>query len=159
MTQRALYAGSFDPITLGHIDIIRRAMYLFDEVVVAVAQNTQKSCMFSIDQRVAMVQAACQGTQVIVETYGGLTVDYARESGITTLVRGLRSAADFEAEKPLAQMNAQIADGIETVFLASQPQHAAISSSLVRELITMRAYDRLDAFLPVSVIELIQSHA
>lgn len=159
MTRRALYAGSFDPITLGHVDIIRRALCLFDEVVVAVAHNTQKLSMFSIEKRIAMVQAACRGTTVVVETYDGLTVDYAQASNVTVLVRGLRSAADFEAEKPLAQMNARIAGGIETVFLASQPQHAAISSSLVRELIMLKAYDRLDAFLPVFVIEMLQADA
>lgn len=158
MTRRALYAGSFDPITLGHIDIIRRAVFLFDEVIVAVAHNTQKNTLFSVEQRLAMVQSACCGAGVVVETYDGLTADYAQQAGVTTLIRGLRSAADFDAERPLAQMNAEIADGLETAFLAARPVHAATSSTLVRELILMKAYDRLEAFLPISVIEMIEAH-
>jgi pantetheine-phosphate adenylyltransferase len=153
---RGLYAGSFDPITLGHMDIIQRAADFFDELIVGVACNTQKDALFSVEQRVAMIQAACHDlSNVSVKVLDGLTVDFALQHQVTALVRGLRSAADFEAEYPMAQMNQTLSDGLETVFLATQPRYAGISSSLVKELIRMQANDRLCYFLSPSVVEYI----
>lgn len=153
----ALYVGSFDPVTLGHLDIVQRACQLFDRVIVAVAHNAEKNALFSPSQRVALLQLALADyDSVHVTSFEGLTVDFANQHQINVLIRGLRSGADFEQEKPLAQMNHAVSfSAIETVFLATTPMHAAVSSSLVRELIRHRAFDRLAPFLPASVIEFI----
>ena len=136
MTVSAMYPGTFDPITLGHEDLVRRAAGLFDKVVVAIAANTgSKSPMFSVDERVDMARAALAGIDnVKVTRYDGLTVDFARERGLRVIIRGLRAVSDFEYEFQLANMNRHLTDEVETAFLTPTEKYTFISSSLVREV-------------------------
>jgi len=129
-----LFPGSFDPFTLGHADIVRRALLLFDEIVIAVGYNEQKQGWMSVEERVAAIKKLYAGEpRVTVESYTGLTVDFARECGATAIVRGIRTTADFEYEVQMADVNRQLT-GIETVLLPASPQLASLSSSVVREL-------------------------
>ena len=136
MTVSAMYPGTFDPITLGHEDLVRRAAVLFDHVVVAIAANTgSKTPMFSVDERVDMARAALEELpNVEVKRYGGLTVDFAKEHGLRVIVRGLRAVSDFEYEFQLANMNRHLTDDVETAFLTPTEKYTFISSSLVREV-------------------------
>ena len=131
-----MYPGTFDPITLGHEDLVRRAAVLFDRVVVAIAANTgSKSPMFSVDERVDMARAALIDIpNVEVRRYGGLTVDFAKENGLRVIVRGLRAVSDFEYEFQLANMNRRLTDEVETAFLTPTETYTFISSSLVKEV-------------------------
>lgn len=136
MTVSAMYPGTFDPITLGHEDLVRRAAVLFDKVIVAIAANTgSKQPMFSVDERVDMARAALEDIQnVEVRRYGGLTVDFARDNGLRVIIRGLRAVSDFEYEFQLANMNRHLTDEVETAFLTPTEKYTFISSSLVREV-------------------------
>lgn len=139
MTVSAMYPGTFDPITLGHEDLVRRASILFDKVVVAIAANPEsKAPMFSVDERVAMAAAALADVEnVEVTGYTGLTVDYARKHGLRVIVRGLRAVSDFEYEFQLANMNRHLTDEVETAFLTPTEKYTFISSSLVREVASL----------------------
>ena len=131
---KAVYPGTFDPVTLGHLDIVERAAGLFDEVIVAVAESEGKHPLFSLDERVAMAQFACQSyPNVTVEGFSGLLVNFCREKGAAVVVRSARSAADYEYEVPMALMNRKLS-GVETVFFAAAPALQHVSSSLVREV-------------------------
>ena len=135
----ALYPGSFDPITLGHLDVVRRALGVFDRVVVAVLANSAKAPRLPVATRVDVIAEAVRDAglpadRVAVVTFEGLTVDAARAHGATAIVRGLRSTADFEAELQLAQNNRRLAPDLDTVCFITAPEHASISSSLVREI-------------------------
>lgn len=133
--KRAIFPGSFDPITLGHVDIIRRSLPLFDELVIAIGINTNKKYMFSLEQRKAFISECFEGEPKIkVATYEGLTVDYCTKIGADFIVRGLRNPADFEFEKTITQVNRRLSE-IETVFLLTSSESAFISSSIVREVI------------------------
>ncbi len=136
MTVSAMYPGTFDPITLGHEDLVRRAADLFDRVVVAVANTPgSKETMFTTDERVAMAASALaeiDGVEVV--GYEGLTVDFAREHGLRVIIRGLRAVSDFEYEFQLANMNRHLTDEVETAFLTPTEKYTFISSSLVREV-------------------------
>ena len=148
MTQRSrvLFPGSFDPFTLGHADIVKRALQMFDEVVVGVGYNEQKSGWMPVEERVGKIRELyADEPRVKVESYTGLTVDFAKEQGISTIIRGIRSAADFDYETQMADVNRQLS-GIETVFLPASPQFASLSSSVVREL-SHFGHD-ISAFLP-----------
>ena len=136
MTVSAMYPGTFDPITLGHEDLVRRAAVLFDRVVVAIAANTgSKTPLFSVDERVDMARAALADIDnVEVTRYDGLTVDFAREHGLRVIIRGLRAVSDFEYEFQLANMNRHLTDEVETAFLTPTEKYTFISSSLVREV-------------------------
>lgn len=136
MTVSAMYPGAFDPITLGHEDLVRRATVLFDKVVVAIADNPgSKDPMFTTEERVALASAVLAGIdRVEVVGYKGLTVDYARENGLQVIIRGLRAVSDFEYEFQLANMNRHLNDEIETAFLTPTEKYTFISSSLVREV-------------------------
>ena len=135
MSRIALFPGSFDPITLGHVDIIERAVPLFDEIKIAVGTNSAKNYLFSLEQRVQWIeQTFAHEPKISVITYEGLTVDFAREQGVQFLLRGLRNPADFEFEKAIAHTNRNIGD-IETVFLLTSVETSFISSSIVREII------------------------
>lgn len=132
--RRAVCPGSFDPVTRGHLDIVERAAHLFDEVVVAVGTNVGKNALFSPGERVQMLTEACAGWPgVSVTLFGGLLVDFCRARGIDAVVKGLRSAADFDYELRMAQMNFHLT-GVDTVFLPTAPQWSFVSSSLVREV-------------------------
>ena len=129
-----LFPGSFNPFTRGHADIVRRALALFGKVVIAVGYNEQKSGWMPVEERVAAIKSLyADEPRVAVESYTGLTVDFAKERGITAIVRGVRTAADFEYELQMADVNRQLS-GIETVLLPASPQYASLSSSVVREL-------------------------
>ncbi len=130
-----VYPGSFDPVTLGHIDLIRRASKLFPQVVVAVLNNPEKHSLFTVEQRMEMLEKACAGLDnVKIDSFGGLLVDYMRKTGAEIVLRGLRAVTDFESEFQMAQVNRQIAPGIETLFLMTSPDYAYISSSAVRQI-------------------------
>ena len=146
LLRKVLFPGSFDPFTLGHADIVRRALGLFDEVVVAVGYNEQKKGWMPVEERVEAIRKLYKDEpRVTVESYMGLTVDFARERGITAIVRGVRTTADFEFEMQLADVNRQLT-GIETILLPASPQLASLSSSIVRELASF-GHD-VSAFLP-----------
>ncbi|KOG90862.1 pantetheine-phosphate adenylyltransferase [Streptomyces varsoviensis] len=132
---RALFPGSFDPVTQGHQDVLRRAALLFDEVVVCVMVNANKTGRFPIDERMGRLRAAATGFgNVTVDSHtGGLLVDYCRRGGIDVVVRGVRGVSDLDYEMPMARMNRELA-GVETFFIAADPALAHISSSLVTEM-------------------------
>ena len=135
MSRIALFPGSFDPITLGHVDIIERAVPLFDEIKIAVGTNSAKNYLFSLEQRVQWIeQTFAHEPKISVITYECLTVDFAREQGVQFLLRGLRNPADFEFEKAIAQANREMVPDLETVFLLTSARYAYISSSIVREV-------------------------
>ncbi|MHA6323908.1 pantetheine-phosphate adenylyltransferase [Roseivivax sp. CAU 1753] len=136
----ALYPGTFDPITLGHIDIMRRAARLCDRLVIGVAINRDKGPLFSLDERVAMLEAQCRvvedetGTDLVVHPFENLLIDCARDVGAGLIVRGLRAVADFEYEYQMVGMNRALDCSIETVFLMAEARHQAIASKLVKEI-------------------------
>ena len=135
-----LYPGTFDPITLGHIDIIRRAAALVDRLVIGVAINRDKGPLFSLEERVALIEAECvqlaeeTGVEIVVHPFENLLIDCARDVGAQTIVRGLRAVSDFEYEFQMVGMNRQLDDSIETVFLMAEATHQAIASKLVKEI-------------------------
>ena len=135
-----LYPGTFDPITLGHIDIIRRATVLVDRLVIGVAINRDKGPLFSLEERVSMIEAECgklwreTGVEIVAHPFENLLIDCAKEVGAQTIVRGLRAVTDFEYEYQMVGMNRALDDSIETVFLMADLQHQAIASKLVKEI-------------------------
>ncbi|WP_227267881.1 pantetheine-phosphate adenylyltransferase [Roseobacter weihaiensis] len=135
-----LYPGTFDPITLGHLDVIRRASALLDKLVIGVAINRDKGPLFNLEERVAMVEAESvkiakrTGLEIAVHPFENLLIDCARDVGASVIVRGLRAVADFEYEYQMVGMNRQLDDTIETVFLMAEAQHQAIASKLVKEI-------------------------
>ena len=135
-----LYPGTFDPITLGHLDIIRRASALVDRLVIGVAINRDKGPMFSLEERVAMIEAECAkltaqtGTEIVVHPFENLLIDCARDVGAGLIIRGLRAVADFEYEYQMVGMNRILDNSIETVFLMAEAKHQAIASKLVKEI-------------------------
>lgn len=138
MAVSAMYPGTFDPITLGHEDLVRRALRLFDKVVVAIAANPGKEPMFTLEERVGLAKTVLADMDNIEVTgYSGLTVDFARENNLQVIVRGLRAVSDFEYEFQLASMNRHLTDEVETAFLTPTEQFTFISSGLVREIATM----------------------
>ena len=134
MEKTALFAGTFDPYTRGHHALVERALALFDTVVVAVGRNLEKKCMLSVEERVSAIEKLYAGNgRVKVAVYDTLTMDFAQSVGATALLRGVRSVKDFEYERDIADINLRLG-GIDTVLLVSEPEYAAISSSVVREL-------------------------
>ncbi|TYC16217.1 pantetheine-phosphate adenylyltransferase [Bizionia gelidisalsuginis] len=147
--KRALFPGSFDPITLGHYDIIKRAISLFDEVIVAIGINSDKKYMFSLEQRLEFIKEAFKDEpKVKIETYKGLTVHFCQEIDVKFILRGLRNPADFEFEKAIAHTNRDLA-AIETVFLLTAASTSYISSSIVRDVI--RHHGDYTKLVPASV--------
>ncbi len=148
--KRAVFPGSFDPITLGHVDIINRALPLFDEIVVAIGVNAKKNYMFPLENRLQFIKASFNYTSKIqVATYTGLTVDYAKQIDADFILRGLRNPADFEFEKAIAQTNRKLS-GIETVFLLTSAETSFISSSIVRDI--LRNNGDVSKLVPESVM-------
>ncbi|MDV7143934.1 pantetheine-phosphate adenylyltransferase [Tropicimonas sp. TH_r6] len=139
-TRVGLYPGTFDPVTLGHLDIIRRATVLVDRLVIGVAINRDKGPLFSLEERVAMIEAECAkisaetGCEILVHPFENLLIDCARDVGAGMIVRGLRAVADFEYEFQMVGMNRRLDASIETVFLMAEAQHQAIASKLVKEI-------------------------
>lgn len=133
--KKAVFPGSFDPITNGHMDIIERALPLFDEIVIAIGINSEKKYMFSLEERIAFIKKATHlNPKIQIKTYEGLTVDFCKSQGIDFILRGLRNPADFEFEKAIAQTNRKLSE-IETVFLLTSAKTAFISSSIVRDIL------------------------
>lgn len=135
-----LYPGTFDPVTYGHLDIIRRATVMVDRLVIGVAVNREKGPLFTLEERVAMIEEECvglaetTGTEIAVHPFENLLIDCARDVGAQMIVRGLRAVADFEYEFQMVGMNRALDDGIETVFLMAEAKHQAIASKLVKEI-------------------------
>jgi pantetheine-phosphate adenylyltransferase len=147
--RRALFPGSFDPITLGHYDIIKRGVHLFDEVIVAIGINADKKYMFSIEERQRFIEEAFKDEpKVKVVTYEGLTIDFCKQIDAQFILRGLRNPADFEFEKAIAHTNRKLS-GIETVFLLTAAKTSYISSSIVRDVI--RNHGDYSVLVPSSV--------
>jgi len=148
----ALFPGSFDPVTLGHLDVVRRGLVLFERVVVAVGERVEKSALFTQEERVALFREAVRGLAgVVVEPFSGLVVEFARARGAKCLLRGLRSVADFEYERQMAQTNRILAPEVESVFLMPSPQIAFVSSSLIKEVVASGG--SVEPFVPPVVAE------
>lgn len=152
--KRAIFPGSFDPFTVGHESIVLRGLDIFDEIVVAVGVNADKRCMFSTERRVEFIETVfADRPQVSVSTYEGLTVDFAKEIGCSHILRGLRTSADFEFERAIAQVNRQMT-GIDTVFLLTTPEHTPINSTIVRDI--LRHGGDASLFLPERIRGLVR---
>ena len=133
--RKAVCPGSFDPITNGHIDIIKRAAELFDEVTVLVVTNPDKRCVFSPEERCSLIEKATEGIKgVKVDSFSGLLADYVKKNGICAIVKGIRSSSDFEYEFQMALANRSLAPEAETVFITADPQNMYVSSSLIRQI-------------------------
>jgi pantetheine-phosphate adenylyltransferase len=147
----AIYPGTFDPITFGHTDVLQRASRMFDKVIIAVAESSSKSSMFSADQRVRMIKSVtAEMKNVSVDSFKGLLVDYAKSKNAGVIIRGLRAISDFEYEFRMALTNRRIANNIETVFLMPGENYSFISSSLVREI--AKYGGDVSSFVPAIVI-------
>ncbi len=132
----AVFPGSFDPITIGHYDLVKRAIPLFDKIIVAIGINSQKKYLFPLEQRIAWLEEVfAEEPTVSTGSFEKLTADFCKKEGAQYLLRGLRNASDFDYEKTISQLNAIVGDGLETVFLISPPQYSHISSTIVREII------------------------
>jgi pantetheine-phosphate adenylyltransferase len=155
MTIVAAYSGTFDPITFGHTDIIERASRMFPRLLVAVGLNPSKNPRFTLEERVELVRALVKHLKnVEVKPFDGLIVDFARENGVTVLVRGVRTVGDFDYEKQMAVMNRDLYPKLDTVMLVPAPEHAHLSSSLVREIATLGA--PIEKFVPAPVVPLLR---
>ena len=149
--RKAIFPGSFDPITLGHEDIINRALPLFDEIVIAIGINADKSYMFSLEKRIQFIEETFKDEpKISVTTYSGLTTDFCKEIGAEIILRGLRNPADFEFEKAIAQTNRKLS-GIDTVFFLTSASTSFISSSIVRDV--HRNGGDIKGLVPDSVLE------
>lgn len=138
MKKIAIFPGSFDPFTIGHEAIVNRALPLFDKIIIAVGVNSQKSGLFSVEDRIRMITKVFSSEQKVeIDTFSGLTVDFCHKKGATYILRGLRTAADFEYERAMGQMNKKMAPDIDTVFLLTSTEHTPINSTIVRDIIMM----------------------
>jgi pantetheine-phosphate adenylyltransferase len=150
MQKIAVFPGSFDPFTLGHHNIVQRAIGLFDKIIIAIGQNAQKNYMFDQQQRKDWIEATFEEENTVeVLTFTGLTIDFCRQVNANYILRGLRNAGDFTFEKSIAQINSAMAPEIESVFLITEPRYAAINSSIVRDII--RNGGNASEFLPASI--------
>src|SRR5687768_8398580 len=146
----AIFPGSFDPITRGHEDIVKRALPLFDRIIVAIGHNSTKNYFFPLEKRKSFIETSFKNEpKVKVDVYHGLTIDYCKKTGAKYILRGLRNPSDFEFEKSIAQMNRAMAPGIETVLILTAPEFSAISSTIVRDII--RHGGKADQFVPSGV--------
>jgi pantetheine-phosphate adenylyltransferase len=135
MIKKAIFPGSFDPFTIGHENVVVRALDLFDEIVIAVGYNSNKADFFPVDTRMAWIKSVFENeSRISVAKYEGLTVEFAQEIGATHILRGIRTSADFEYERAIAQVN-KLMTGIDSVFLLTTPEHTPVNSSIVRDII------------------------
>ena len=150
MKKIAVFPGSFDPITIGHADIVRRALPLFDQVIVAIGYNSQKQTLDPLEKRIEWIKKVFAGEKKVkVESYEGLTVNFCEEKGANYLLRGIRSAADFEYEKTIAHLNHDMLPQLETILILSRPELSSISSTIVREII--RGKGKVRKFVPKEI--------
>lgn len=153
--KKAIYPGSFDPITFGHLDIIKRSSEIFDEVVIGVLNNSAKQALFSADERVTMIQGLVKAyPNVTVASFDGLLIDYAKSIGASVIIRGLRAVTDFDYEIQIAQTNKVESPGIETIFMATSLNYSYLSSTVVREFASYGG--DISQFVPKEIIPLIQ---
>ena len=147
--KRAVFPGSFDPVTIGHQDIVNRGLKIFDEIIIGVGENTDKKYMFSSNERFDFVSKTFEAdTKVLIKTYDGLTVDFCKKNNAEFIIRGLRNPADFEFEKSISLTHREMT-GIETVFFLTSPKNSFISSSIVRDLIKNKGDYKL--FIPKEI--------
>jgi pantetheine-phosphate adenylyltransferase len=150
----AVYTGSFDPITLGHLDVIERASRIFDRIVVGVGINSDKQPLFSLEERVGLVRASLDGlANVRVELFSGLSVAFVREQGANVLLRGVRSLTDIEAEFTMTLANRKLDPSVETVFLMADAAYSHISSSLLKQITPLADDEALARFVPAPVVK------
>jgi pantetheine-phosphate adenylyltransferase len=150
MNKTALFPGSFDPFTIGHESVVRRALPLFDKIVIAIGHNTKKPGFFPLEKRIQWIKDVFQGENKIdVQTYNMLTIEYCKTIGAQYILRGLRTSSDFEYERAIGQMNRTMDDSIETVFLLTEPEHTHITSTVVRDVI--RYGGNANVFLPEKI--------
>lgn len=150
MKKVAVFPGSFDPITLGHVSVIKRAIPLFDEVIIAIGDNADKKHMFSAKQRENWIREVFKNEpKVTIEIYSGLTVEFCKQRNVHFILRGLRTSADFEFERSIAQINRRLAPEIDTLFILTESQYTPISSSIVRDVI--RNKGNISEFVPPEV--------
>jgi pantetheine-phosphate adenylyltransferase len=150
----ALFPGSFDPVTKAHVDILRRAIPLFDKVVIGIGLNSTKAAFLDIDRRKEMLQAVfADEPKVEVATYEGLTVEFCKTIGAAYMIRGIRTVSDFEYEKAIAQMNHALVPEIESIFIVSKPGYSSISSTIVRDI--MRNNGDIKQFIPKEAFDLL----
>ena len=150
MNKIAVFPGSFDPFTIGHESIVQRAMDLFDKIIIGIGSNTSKSAFFSAEQRLEMIKELFDGnTKVEVMYFDDLTVDFCRRVGAKFMLRGLRTSSDFEYEKVIAQVNQAMLPEVESLFMLTLPEHTAINSSVVREI--MRYGGDVSKFVPAGI--------
>jgi len=149
--RRAIFPGSFDPLTCGHLDIIKRSLPLFDEIVIAVLNNPDKKPLFSVDERCEMIGAVLREIEtekcsLVVDSFSGLTADFARKKQAIAIVRGIRAVADYEYELRMALMNRRLEPGIETVFLLAAEEYSYVSSTLMKQVFTLGG--RVEGLIP-----------
>jgi pantetheine-phosphate adenylyltransferase len=153
MSRRAVYTGSFDPITLGHLNVIERSSSLVDELIVGVGINIDKQSLFTADERVDLVQRLTDRLgNVVVKKFGGLAVRFVRESGARVIIRGVRSLSDMEAEFTMTLANRKLDAGVETVFLMADEEYSHVSSSLIKQITSLASDEELARFVPREII-------
>lgn len=146
----AVFPGSFDPFTLGHYDIVKRSLSLFDKIIIGIGNNSAKNYMFPVEERIQKIQELFKNKdQVTVLSYQGLTADFCKEQDASFIIRGIRNSADYLYEAPISQMNKTMGNHPETIFLASSPEHSAISSTILRDI--LRHGGDVSAWLPKAV--------
>lgn len=153
----AVYPGSFDPVTKGHIDVLAKASVMFDKIIIAVLKNDEKKCFLPVKDRISLIEQAITHLEnVEVDSFDGLTIDYAKQKGAKILIRGLRAVSDFEYEMQLSQTNSALAPEINTVFLITKPKYNFISSSTVKQIATMGG--DITKFVPDSVAKYFKNY-
>ncbi|WP_432714799.1 pantetheine-phosphate adenylyltransferase [Pedobacter sp.] len=147
----ALFPGSFDPITIAHVDILKRALPLFDKIVVGIGLNSSKQSFLSAENRLEIVKATfAEFSNIEVQLYEGLTINFCKQLNAQYMIRGIRSVSDFEYERPIAQINQTMMPGIETIFILTKPEYSAISSTIVRDI--LRNHGDVSKFVPQQAI-------
>ena len=150
----AIYPGTFDPITNGHLDILNRAARIFDRIIIAVALNEDKEPLFSLEERLSLIEEnITESDEIIVSSFDGLLVDYAHEIGASAIIRGLRAVSDFEYEFQMTLMNRHLSDEVETIFLMSGEEYTHISSSLIKQIAALAGREELERFVTSVVAE------